>query len=75
MRCVLGCTLCGGVVQAVQEEIEERLMSLREDMQAAQQHITQQFAQHQVQLPCIQHCTVLAMLLSQILWLLFLQSK
>lgn len=38
------------VVQAVQQELEERLMSLREDMQASQQHIAQQFAQHQVHL-------------------------
>ena len=51
MQCILGCTSCREVVQAVQQEIEDRLMSLREDVQAAQQHITQQFAQHQVQLP------------------------
>lgn len=37
-------------MQAVQQEMEDRLMSLREDMQASQQHITQQFAQHQVYL-------------------------
>lgn len=36
------------MLQAVQQELEDRLMSLREDMQASQQHITQQFAQHQV---------------------------
>ena len=34
-------------------------MSLREDMQASQQHITQQFAQHQVQLLRMHHCTVM----------------
>ena len=36
------------VLQAAQQELEGRLMSLREDMQASQQHIAQQFAQHQV---------------------------
>lgn len=45
-------------MQAVQQEMEERLMSLREDMQASQRHITQQFAQHQVQLFRIHHCAV-----------------
>ncbi|KAL3140375.1 hypothetical protein ABBQ38_004636 [Trebouxia sp. C0009 RCD-2024] len=38
------------LLAAVQQELEERLMSLREDMQASQQHITQQFAQHQGEL-------------------------
>lgn len=46
-------------MQAVQQEMGERLMNLREDMQASQQHITQQFAQHQVQLLCIRDCTVM----------------
>lgn len=36
------------MLQAVQQEMEGRLMSLREDMQVSQQHMTRQFAQHQV---------------------------
>lgn len=35
-------------MQAVQQGMEEGLMSLREDMQMSQQQITQQFAQYQV---------------------------
>ncbi len=35
-------------LQAVQQIVEDRLMSLREDMQASQQQVTGQFAQHQV---------------------------
>lgn len=35
-------------MQAVQQGMEEGLMSLREDMQMSQQQITQQFAQCQV---------------------------
>ena len=36
------------MLQAVQQIMEDRLMSLREDMQASQQQVTGQFAQHQV---------------------------
>ena len=36
------------MLQAVQQIVEDRLMSLREDMQASQQQVTGQFAQHQV---------------------------
>ena len=36
------------VLQAVQQAMEDRLMGFREDMQASNQHLTQQFAQHQV---------------------------
>lgn len=36
------------MLQAVQQGMEEGLMSLREDMQVSQQQITQQFAQYQV---------------------------
>ena len=35
-------------LQAVQDEMENRLIGLREDFQASQQQLTQQFAQHQV---------------------------
>jgi len=36
------------MLQAVQQVMEDRVMSLREDMQASQQQVTGQFAQHQV---------------------------
>jgi len=36
------------MLQAVQQVVEDRLMSLREDMEASQQQVTGQFAQHQV---------------------------
>ena len=39
---------CTAMLQAVQQVVEDRLMSLREDMQASQQQVTGQFAQHQV---------------------------
>ena len=35
-------------LQAVQQIVEDRLMSLREDMQASQQQVTGHIAQHQV---------------------------
>ena len=37
-----------GILQAVQQAMEDRLIGFREDMQASNQRLTQQFAQHQV---------------------------
>lgn len=42
----------GLLLQAIQDEMETRLVGLREDFQTSQQQLVQQFAQHQVLLEC-----------------------